>query len=705
MSIQVFSRPRKQTGRNTVEKKPISPHSEEGGNIMNDPAPVNITPAESISSAAAGVMEKDVSENRPRILAAISASPTSAVVIRFAGELSLKLNLPWAVVYVDQGRKMTEAAQQNLLANLRMSRSMGAQVLSTADPDPVAGIIRVATQLRAAQLVVGKTRRFPLSMLFSRGSVTGRLLNADTQLAIQVVPCNIPPGKMEVPRVQLGFLAQYLKAFAIALVAVAAITGVNLLLVPLTGYWTIALVYLMFVTVYALFNVRMTTVVFVSFASALLWNFLFIPPLFTFNIGLLEDALMNLVFFVIAVIVGLLGTQLRHKERVLRNREKRITMLYELTKAIDAARSMEELCCVIKDTTGQFMEARVELYLTGELKKYNVENTPRGRIRMTAKEYSVIYWVLRNRETAGRFSVHFSENDLCYLPIIAQSGILGVMLLDPVDKREYTIEQELFLQNVLNQIAIALEREALAQRDRDNVLVAESERLYKILFDSVSHELRTPLTTINGASSSLLDPAVGTNEKVRTGLVTEIKRAGDRLNRVIGNMLGMSRMQSGRLKLSRQWHEVGDILDAVLSKDADALQGINVSRELPEGFPLIYVDFNLFEQVLANIMGNVARHAGVNATLHITGMADVEKCLLSFRDSGPGIPEDELTSIFDKPHDTRGRKSRGLGLGLTICKRIMEAHGGSIGASNAPEGGAIFTVCIPVVNGAARKEG
>ncbi|MBN1524578.1 MAG: DUF4118 domain-containing protein [Spirochaetales bacterium] len=643
-------------------------------------------------------------EESSRVLAAIGPGPGSSGVLRVAADLATKMNLSLAVVYVDNGKKMSEASQRELLSNFRLSRALGAQVFTTADSDPVAGIHRVASQIKAKHLVIGKSRGISIATLYHGGSVTSRLLRKNLTYTVQVVPSSVKTKLTQ--RFDFGLHASKLISIALSFLVLLAITGINLLLVPLTGYWTIALIYLLFVTLYALFSVSIGKVIFAAASCALLWNFLFIPPLYTFVIGKLEDTLMYFMFFAIALVVGFLGSQLRLKETVLRNREHRITTLYELTKLIDSAGNLDELTEMVKNAVGEFLSARVTFYFTGEL---NIENDlPVPDLTNGSNNgdiMTILQWVIQNREPAGRFTRHFNQSLLYFLPVIGQTGVVAVMMIDAGSDKSIPIEQELFLQNILNQIALALDRETLVRRDKRNALIAESERLYKILFDSVSHEMRTPLTTITGASTSLLDPAVESNVKTRSQLINEIKQASERLNRVISNLLNLSRMESGMLTLTRRYYDLNELVELVLHKNKDLLADAKVTNNIPEGFPLLFMDFSLMEQVFSNLVNNVVVHAGPNVSLTISAEQAGDASIITVSDKGPGIPENIMAGLFNKPQNPDRRQSKGLGLGLVICKNIVEAHGGRIEAKNNPGSGACFMITFIHDSDKHKKDG
>jgi two-component system sensor histidine kinase KdpD len=226
---------------------------------------------------------------------------------------------------------------------------------------------------------------------------------------------------------------------------------------------------------------------------------------------------------------------------------------------------------------------------------------------------------------------------------------------------------------------------------------SESERLYKILLNSVSHELRTPLTTITGASSSLLEDDVGSKPEIRAELAGEIKKAGELLNGLVENLLDMSRIESGRLKLNLDWHDVSDIIAITLNRVESQSRNHTVTVDCPDDTPLVRVDYNLIVQAVYCIVHNALIHTPDGTMIRISVKTDKDRALvISIEDNGEGLPEGNMDRLFDKFYRIGGDSSGGLGLGLSISKGIIELHGGSISAGNKIPHGALFTITLPV---------
>jgi two-component system sensor histidine kinase KdpD len=449
-------------------------------------------------------------------------------------------------------------------------------------------------------------------------------------------------------------ILRYLLAFALT----GLVTIANALLVRYTGYWTTALIYLLLVMGFAFFN-ETGPVLLTAFLSAVCWNFIFIPPVRTFRIDRLEDALMFLVYFLAAISMGTLTSRLHSKERLISRREGNIKALYELSRDFSRHESSGD---IHKEFAG-FLKQRFGAASVVELSGEKVSEIP--------PNYSS--YPLKSGET-----------------------VLGQIYLESSREMTRDSEQNALLLNALNLYTLVLEREKLLEIKARTRLLEESENLSKILFHSISHEFRTPLTAITGAATGLLDQTINSLPGNNEILAREILEAGDRLNHLVENLLDMSRMETGKLKLRRQYQSLEDLLGIVLRKYRKELADRALTLDLPDDLPLFMADSTLLEQVFSNLIYNALIHTPKSARILISASADPEILTITIADEGPGIPPGELPRLFGKfiKQDTRGMG--GLGLGLSICKGIVEAHGGKIVYTGERGKGASFRISLPV---------
>jgi two-component system sensor histidine kinase KdpD len=309
-------------------------------------------------------------------------------------------------------------------------------------------------------------------------------------------------------------------------------------------------------------------------------------------------------------------------------------------------------------------------------------------------EYKVAEWVFKNVQEAGNFTKKMNSVDYTFYPLPGTRIIPGVLVVK--QDKEYAEDQKTFWLTFINQISNALEREFLAELATKARFLDESDRLYKTLFNSISHEFRIPVATVMVASDTLMNGSHPQN--VQSALFCEIFSASVRLNRLIENLLNMSRLESGLLSVRLDWCDINDLFNKVSDDLKDELKPFNFQIQIPENFPLVKIDFGLMEQVLYNLLLNATQYAPAASGIELTAKHNSNELEIVVKDKGPGFPEEDLKNVFLKFFRVDKRKTGGLGLGLSIVKGFVEAHNGKITVENDKSGGATFTVYIPSEN-------
>jgi two-component system sensor histidine kinase KdpD len=304
-----------------------------------------------------------------------------------------------------------------------------------------------------------------------------------------------------------------------------------------------------------------------------------------------------------------------------------------------------------------------------------------------------VYW---NEKKAGRFTDTLPFAAAAYYPISGPRYPLGVIGLRFESAHPLTLDQETLLHNFISQIASTLEREQLNEMARKSVAIVESERLYQTLLNSISHELRTPITTILSGSEGLLDETALNHTQVRKDLATEIHAAADRLNRLIDNLLDMTRLESGRITPTLDWCDVHDLMNVAVGKLNRELSYHVVTIQASPDMPLVKVDFALIEQVLMNLLHNASLYTPSGSEVQIRAYVQGQDFLIEVSDNGPGFPKASLSRVFEKFYRVPGTKPGGTGLGLSIVRGFVEAHRGTISVENKEEGGTRFTMRLPL---------
>ena len=410
-----------------------------------------------------------------------------------------------------------------------------------------------------------------------------------------------------------------------------------------------------------------------------------------------------------AVVASIQAKRLKQQFTLARDREKHTRALYELSREIAAESDLEAICeIVVKRAADTFArhvlvlmpDAEKKLVLWAERHPEHHTTTANQQVKkrplQNENEAAVAAWVYQHGETAGRGTDTLPGVSFMYVPIKSTNKITGVLGLHLAEKY-ITPEQRRLLEGWGGLVGIAVERILLADQAKKAELLAESDRLRTALFNSVSHELRTPLSSIIGAVSSLVEDDELFGVEQRKELLETVKKGAARMDRLVGNLLDTARLESGMMKLKKDWCDLEDILGAALRRLQDPLKDRQITIDFPCERPLLYVDFVLIEQVLVNLLDNALKYAPPDSPLTIRVVISPENILVKMIDKGKGLPPEELTKIFDKFYRIKYPKHvNGTGLGLSICKGIVEAHNGKIWAENEPQGGLAVIISLPI---------
>lgn len=630
-----------------------------------------------------------------RLMVAVGPSPFSEKLIRWTRRMAYTMEAPWVAVTIETTRVLSERDKERLAKNVALARELGAEIITTTDDDIVDALLRVARQNNATQIVVGKPLESMLLRLLGRGTLVDQLIRKSGNIDIYVVRSamedDIPPHSLWTlqPEFQ-SRLFPYVLSCSVVL-CVAAICYVAL---PLIGYQAVSLLLLFTVLLLSLIAGR-GPILLAATTSAVVWNYFFIPPQFTLHINRLEDVLTFFLYFFISLVTGTLTARVRRQQKAVRQREERTTALYALSRELTSTVSGDEIIHVAVRNIGRVFSADVAVFVAHASGRLTQTLHPASTLQLEQKEFAVADWVFANGKKAGRFTTTLPFAQAQYYPLVAPRGVIGVVAVQTRNTTRFIPEQETLIETFLSQTASALERELLNETAKRALVVTESERLYKTLMSSMSHELKTPLAAILGASSSLLEYHIAYDEKTRYTLAGEIHRAASRLHRLVENMLDMTRLESGVVQLRLDWCDISDLISVVLQQLKQELVQHQVTTSIPDNLPFVRLDFVLMEQAIANILHNAAIYTPAGSVIRISAHEEQQSILLTITDNGSGLSPDALDHIFDKFYRVPGSAAGGTGLGLSITRGFIEAHGGSIVAKNAPDGGAQFIIQLP----------
>ena len=654
-----------------------------------------------------------------RLLVCVSTSPLSERLVRAARRLADELNAEWFAIYVETpGQAALSAAQRDqVVRHLQLAESLGAKTQTLPGNDVVDAALTYARQHNITKIIAGKPLH-PRWREWLQPSIVDRLIRQSAAIDVYVIsgePVATRSGNWQWPTVQFSW--HYLQS--LGLVAVATMIGLALaptLTLARFALWrtmlttgarpvnvtlpdpgleptNMAMIFLAMVVIAALTLGRGPAVL-AAVLSSLLFDFIFIQPYLSFVIADTQYVLTFFGLLIVGLVISNLTARVREQVAVAQQRTAQTVQMYELSRDLAAIADLDQIVQTLLHHVEQtFMLAAVILLPTGD--RLRLHSVSPG-LTLDDNEQAVADWVFRRGETAGRNTNTLPAANLRYLPLKTPRLVVGVLGI-AAPAAQLTQEQRWLMEAFANQGALAIERARLAEEARQMQLLQTTEKLQRALLDSISHDLRTPLVSITGALSSLAESDLHLDADEQRALVENARTEAERLNRLVGNLLDMTRLEAGGLRVVREPTDLQDLIGAALEQLGKRLNQRQISVTIPDGLPLVPLDFVLLVQVLVNLVDNALKYSPADAPIAVTGALSGDWLTLAVADRGRGIPEPELPHIFDKFYRIHHpQQTSGAGLGLSICKGIVEAHGGQISAANRAGGGAVFTVRLPV---------
>ena len=624
-------------------------------------------------------------------LVTIDFKMQSTRLLRWAKNLSYSMGAQIQALYVETTHIMSEKENEQLNKNINLAKQLGISVRIITHNDIVKAIVDFAQKENITHIFIGKPRIRNSLALLRLNSFVNKIIRLSGNIDVYILGSDSQAkDKYRERASRLSFTSNYsqyiLSAILVSMVSIICFTFKSYI-----GYQTISFILLFLVSILALFF-GTGPILLASTLSAIIWDYFFIPPPYTLHIGQPVDVFMLIMFFIIALLNGILTSRVRRQEKKIRIREERTNALYQLTKELSALSGSNEVVKVASGTIQKYFRLNPVILLKNEQNQLDVVTHDVTQFQITENEMSVANWVYKNSAKAGKHTDTLPSAGHTYYPLQGHSGIMGVIAVK--HPAVFTHGEEQFWDACLSQISGKLEREFLRDAAKKTYLLSESEKLYKTLFNSISHELRIPVATIMGASDTLL--AQEYPEETKRNLYEELNKASIRLNRLIENLLNMSRIESGRIKPHPDWCDVHDLANSVTESLKNELKSYVFSVVIPDKMPLVLVDFGLMEQVLHNLILNSTQHAAKGSQIRLKFFIDNNFLTIQVMDRGKGFPETEIASVFNKFYRGKEAMAGGTGLGLSIVKGFVEAHLGTVKAENRQNGGALITIKIPV---------
>ncbi|MGU7771250.1 DUF4118 domain-containing protein [Burkholderia sp. MR1-5-21] len=668
---------------------------------------------------------------RERLLVCVGPGPEAPTLVRAAARLAASLKADWIAVYVETPKlqRLPDAQRERTLNALKLAAELGAETATLAGGDAVAALIGYAKVRNVSKVVAGGSQKTGLARWFARpfgeklaeraGDVDLMLIRASASDEVRAAPLDARARDWRDAFASLGGHRSPPRHYAYAAAICAAITMVASVVSERLDLTNLVMLYLLGV-VFSAVRLGRGPGVLQSFLSVAAFDFFFVPPRMSFSVSDTQYLLTFFGMLLTSLVISHLTSTLTRQASVAQRRERRTGAMYAMARELAAALTTEQIVEIGSRHVSEVFRARVAILLPDSVDKVQQKiEEPDAAVTLTGADLDsdVGQWVYDQQKPAGRGTDTLPATAALYLPLKAPMRTRGVLAVVSKDPRELEVpEQQRMLDAFAAQIALALERVHYVEIARDALVSMESERLRNSLLSAISHDLRTPLTTIVGFSSMLAnaraaaqrgDPAAVPRHGPREDeLVEAIHDEALRMTGIVTNLLDMARLQAGSLQLKRQWSLLEETVGAALAACRRVLARHPARVALPPDLPLLQMDAVLMERLFSNLFENAAKYTPADTPVEIGAERVTEDGLPFVRvhvdDYGPGLPPGMETRIFDK--FTRGEKESatpGIGLGLAICRAIVEAHGGRIGAFNrtAPDGrvtGARFWFTLPV---------
>ncbi len=625
------------------------------------------------------------------LLVAIDYGVQSSRLLRWAKNLSYAMGATIQGLYVESSHRLTIKENEQLTKNINLAKQLGIKVRIITNYDIVSAIVEFAQKENVTHIIVGKPRVRNLLTMFRLGNFVNRLIRYSGSIDVYILGSDTQAKGRYKEKVFVPSFTSSLREYLIVTLLVFLTSASFYLVKDYLGYQVVSFGLLFLVSTLAIFYGSGPILLAAGF-SAVIWDYFFIPPQFTLHIDKPEDVLMLIMFFLIALLNGILTSRVRCQEQKIRIREERTQALYQLTKELNTASGMDEVSGIASKYVRKYFNLDSAIILKTEYNRLDNKIQDGSGIQLSENDFSIANWVFKNSTVAGKFTDTLPSGSYTFYPLLGNTGNIGVIALEL--HKIFTQGEDEFRDAFLSQISGKYEREFLRNAAKNNYILSESEKLYKTLFNSISHELRTPVATILGASDTLRSQNYP--DETRQALYYEISVASIRLNTLIENLLNMSRLESGHITSRPDWCDVHDIANNVAESLVTELKPFKFSTVIPSDIPVVKIDFGLIEQVLHNLILNSTQNAPAGSIIRLKIFYDYGNLNLQVMDRGPGFNESELNFVFDKFYRGKDAKAGGTGLGLSIVKGFVNAMGGTIAVENRKNGGAIFIIKIPL---------
>lgn len=645
---------------------------------------------------------------RERLLVCLGPDEQAERLVRAAKRLATALHAEWVALYVETPRLLSlpEDSRNRRIQVLRLAESLGGEAITLGGAAAAEEILNYARLRNVTRILIGRPSRArwlrllqpsTVDTLIARsGDIDVQIVSGDESSLARRSPLLLRSGAfLGISPARRSERTRW-RSYAWGVLSTAICTGLGWLMTPAFEAANLVMIYLLGVVTIALRLGRAPAVV-VAVLNVVAFDFFFVQPTLSFAVADVQYLVTFAIMLVVALIVGNLTASVRLQAQVAGYRERRTAVLYSMSRELAATRSKDEMARVAVEHASEVFESQVVVLLPDRAGRIVHPTGLSLFSSFRGADLSIAQWVFDHGKSAGFGTDTLPGSEAIYLPLVGPSATLGVMGALPANPRRILLpEQMRLLETFAAQIALALERAHFAEQAQQARLQAETEELRNSLLSAISHDLRTPLAVIAGAASGLAERGDQLDEATREELSSTIYEEAQQMSQLISNLLDMTRLESGNVKLNREWLSLDEIVGTALNRTAARLAERAVNVSLSPDLPLLELDGTLVEQVFVNLLENAAKYTPARATVWIKARVEDNEVIASVIDNGPGLPAGEEDRIFEKFH--RGAAEGaipGAGLGLAICRAIVQAHGGRIWAEQRVGGGAAFRFSLP----------
>ncbi len=650
-----------------------------------------------------GRESREVWQLSDALLACVGAEPGVDKLLRAASRRAARSNAPWHAVYVETPalQRLPEGRRREILRSLKLAEALGATTATLTAQDAPAAIVAYAREHNLGTVVAGRGTQprdwWKLRWFRSGRHFAEQVAELAPEIELMVVPrdATAPAAALSSREGERSTRRNQWPGLAVAAASSAA---VSLLATPLLPYLDLANIVMLFllavVAVAVKFGRRPALAAAVLNVAA--FDFFFVPPRFTFAVSDAQYLITFAVMMIVGLVVGQLTASLRYQARVARYREDRARSLYEMARELGLVLTQEQVAEISDKYVEQAFRAKASVLFPDEHDRLVNASPTTGNA--PSLDIALAQWAFDHAEPAGAGTDTLPASRPLYVPLRAPMRTRGVIVVEPANPRLLMIpEQRQLLDTYAALIAIAVERVHFVTVAQDTLVVIETERLRNSLLAALSHDLRTPLTALVGMSETLA-LALARHGSPLHPEAQAITEQALRTAQLVSNLLDMARLQAGAITLKRDWQSLEELAGSAIRSIASALKAHPVRVELPADLPLLYGDGVLLERVLVNLFENAAKYTPPGTPITLSARQDGAVVQIDVTDDGPGLPAGDAEDLFRK--FSRGDKESstpGVGLGLAICRAIVQAHGGRISAANRtpPQHGAVFRWSLP----------